>query len=898
MGARHRSITAPQDEQTETEQSRFATLATSLVRPRSIRAKLARILTVSLAIVLALLVIIVLDVVQRQRQATQTAESVSLALGVQDLIHELQRERGMTNGLLGGDTRYRSQVDTQRGRTDEVLNRLNRLNSDAALSGAGELRTALGRLAGVAQVRGTVDGGRAERDTTFNYYTDNITTLAHTELGLSESADPVIRRGVLALTALGEAKEATAQERGFLNGVFAANKFRQQQEYVHFSEIRASKQNALSAFGRAATQDQRSRLDEAMRSGPATEAAGYEGIAISGSAGALPSKVDAQSWWNTMTRLVDDMRAVQQAVGDDIRAVAAGLQNNATWQLLGYLALAALAIAVEVALVIGATRSILGPLAGLVTEADDMARHRLPEAVDRVQAATGEGGGEHAEPPPPVRIPERASTEIRSVAAALDRVQNTAFSLASEQAVLRRNTSESLANLGRRNQNLVRRQLGFISEFEQEELNPTTLANLFELDHLATRMRRNAESLLVLVGESNPRRWAAPLPITDVIRAALSEVEDYRRVVLRRMDDVHLTGSVVTEVAHLLAELIENGLSFSPPDLEVEIYGRRVGSQYLLAIIDHGVGMPSDALARANARLRGEENFLVAPTRFLGHYVVGRLAQRLSATVELADSPATGITSRITLPGSLIADPSAKLPPTPEPKAQASQAAVAAGSRANVPVQQSRQSSAPVSGPPPAATRQSGAAPAPHHPTPAPAGTSTTWPESPATFGRTAATPAPHPPATDPASPPAAPASAPASALPPAAPAPAAAPASASAPAPTVASAPANSATPAAPTGAPVRPEATPGSRTKNGLLKRVPKNRAPARPEPASRPRPAEDRPPVDTRDPDDVRSMLSSFRNGHRRGQRGLFEAELSAEPGARTSPAHPRPSEEDPR
>lgn len=163
MGARHRSITAPQDEQTETEQSRFATLATSLVRPRSIRAKLARILTVSLAIVLALLVIIVLDVVQRQRQATQTAESVSLALGVQDLIHELQRERGMTNGLLGGDTRYRSQVDTQRGRTDEVLNRLNRLNSDAALSGAGELRTALGRLAGVAQVRGTVDGGRAER---------------------------------------------------------------------------------------------------------------------------------------------------------------------------------------------------------------------------------------------------------------------------------------------------------------------------------------------------------------------------------------------------------------------------------------------------------------------------------------------------------------------------------------------------------------------------------------------------------------------------------------------------------------------------------------------------------------------------------------------------------------
>jgi anti-sigma regulatory factor (Ser/Thr protein kinase) len=169
-------------------------------------------------------------------------------------------------------------------------------------------------------------------------------------------------------------------------------------------------------------------------------------------------------------------------------------------------------------------------------------------------------------------------------------------------------------------------------------------------------MRRNAESLLVLVGETSPRPWSAPLPVADVIRAALSEVEDYRRVVLRRVDEGWVAGAVVAEVAHMLAELVENGLSFSSPDLEVEIYGRRTGNKYLLAVVDYGIGMPREELEKAKARLRDEENFLVAPTRFLGHYVVGRLARQLSVQVELGESPVTGITARMLLPAELLAD--------------------------------------------------------------------------------------------------------------------------------------------------------------------------------------------------------------------------------------------------
>ncbi|WP_373864919.1 sensor histidine kinase, partial [Nocardia xishanensis] len=269
-------------------------------------------------------------------------------------------------------------------------------------------------------------------------------------------------------------------------------------------------------------------------------------------------------------------------------------------------------------------------------------------------AAWHAGGDAQPARPQPVRTPRGAAVEIAAVAAALDRVQATAYDLSSEQALLRRNSTESMANLARRNQNLVRRQLGLISQFEREELDPKALSNLFELDHLATRMRRNAESLLVLVGEGSPRRWAEPIALTDVIRAGLSEVDDYRRVVLRRIDDVSIAGAVVSELAHMLAELIENGLAFSPPDLEVEIYGRKLPGGYLLAVVDHGVGLPADQLAEANARLRGDRDFLVAPTRYLGHYVVGRLARRLGIDVELTIAPVSGIVARLLLPTELL----------------------------------------------------------------------------------------------------------------------------------------------------------------------------------------------------------------------------------------------------
>lgn len=620
-----------------------------LIRPRTISGQLARILVVSLVLVLALIGLTMSTQVTAFRRSGETVDAVAVALATQDLVQQVQRERGLSNGLLGGDQRLRQPVTDQRVATDVALSALvSVIEGDPP--GAGEVRSALGHLAGMAAIRAQIDHRSVIRQAAFQFYSDGIDAMNRLSIGLDQASDPAVRHGLQALYSLGDAKEFAARERGFLNGVFAAGQFAPG-EYVQFLDIRAARNAALEEFGRDATPAQQARLDEALDSENASRAAQSESIAIFSTLGPLVEPVDPAVWWAQMTAVIDDQRTVQQIIGDDVRTRAVELRRDAALILAGFALAALLAIAAEVVLVFASIRAIVRPLARLATEADEVASVRLPEVI----AAWHSAADIQPDPPAPVRTPPGASVEIAAVAGALDRVQTTAFDLASEQALVRRNTTESMANLARRNQNLVRRQLGLISEFEREELDPKALSNLFELDHLATRMRRNAESLLVLVGEASPRRWAEPIALTDVIRAGLSEVDDYRRVVLRRVDDIAVTGAVVSELAHILAELIENGLAFSPPDLEVEVYGRKVAGGYLLAVVDHGVGMPAEQLAEANARLRGEQDFIVASTRYLGHYVVGRLAGRLGIDVELNTSPVSGIVARLLLPPSLLA---------------------------------------------------------------------------------------------------------------------------------------------------------------------------------------------------------------------------------------------------
>jgi signal transduction histidine kinase len=372
------------------------------------------------------------------------------------------------------------------------------------------------------------------------------------------------------------------------------------------------------------------------------------------------------AWWDSMTSTINGMRSVQIGLGTDVENRAAQLESSAQRDLLLFLALVLGTMAALGALALDCVRSVSSPLVELAQQAREVAGSRLPQAVAAVQDGSS---GEAPQPPAPLSVGDRAGAEVREVAEAFDRVQRSAFELATEQAVLRRNATDSLVSLGRRNQNLVRRQISFINKLEHEDADPATLANLFELDHLATRMRRNAESLLVLAGESSPRPWSTPLAINDVLRAALSEVEEYRRVTLRRIEPAFVTGSVVVEIAHLLAELVENALSFSPPDSDVEIEGRRTSAGYLVAIVDHGFGMDNQALAEANVRLSGTASFMAEPTRFLGHFVVGALARKCGIEVRLGEAPAAGVVARVLIPAGLLTEQAVEAKPSvPAPR--------------------------------------------------------------------------------------------------------------------------------------------------------------------------------------------------------------------------------------
>ncbi|CAN5633596.1 hypothetical protein BH10ACT1_BH10ACT1_26220 [soil metagenome] len=363
-------------------------------------------------------------------------------------------------------------------------------------------------------------------------------------------------------------------------------------------------------------------------------------------------KLDTTEVIETVARKVNpNVETVASATSSALKSRSTDLRDDAESRRRNFVGLALLVLVAGGAFMILAARSVTRPLLSLTRQAEDMASTRLPAAVQQI-LDTPLGDDVVIPSVEPVKVKTR--DEVREVAVALNSVQSSAIDLAVEQAVLRRNIADSFVNLGRRTQNLIGRQLDFITDLERNETDPATLNNLFKLDHLATRARRNAESLVVLAGLATPRTWAAPIAMGDVVRAALSEVEDYQRVEIRSIGDATVPGRTAADLVHLLAELVENGLSFSPPGRPVEVHGRLTRNGYVLAVLDHGIGMTQEEIDQANSRLAGRESYTVAPSRYLGHYVAGSLAARIGVTVRLDESPTGGIAAKIVLPPEVL----------------------------------------------------------------------------------------------------------------------------------------------------------------------------------------------------------------------------------------------------
>lgn len=348
---------------------------------------------------------------------------------------------------------------------------------------------------------------------------------------------------------------------------------------------------------------------------------------------------DARVQWNGALASADTflVDSTQQTL-DDANSV------RSLFSLLGIVGLLVLA-----GLVFVIYRSITYPLENLVVRARAVAQHELPDLVRTLRTEEN-----IADLPEPTAIPVTSNDEIGQLVQAFNDVQFTAHELATEQALGRRNVADMFVNLGRRNQQLLQRILGLLTDLERDEEDPDTLRDLFVLDNVVTRMRRNAESLLVLAGGQTPRQWSNPVSLEDTVRSALSEVEGYERIDIAALAEVRIPGNVVSDIAHLLAELIENAVSFSDPSTQVLIGGHFESDGYLVTIFDQGIGMTEDELEDNNRRIVDPPPLDQAPTRFLGLFVVGRLADRHDIRVRLAKAPGRGVMARVLIPNDTL----------------------------------------------------------------------------------------------------------------------------------------------------------------------------------------------------------------------------------------------------
>ncbi|HEU5475507.1 MAG TPA: ATP-binding protein [Actinophytocola sp.] len=350
-------------------------------------------------------------------------------------------------------------------------------------------------------------------------------------------------------------------------------------------------------------------------------------------------KTEAEAVDGLLAQVLDGLNAQAGQLADDAQANA--LRDSA-------IVFGALLAALALALLVG--RSLLGPVRVLRSAALDVAHQKLPNTVQRIR------DGEEVDWRTVEPVPVHTGEEIGQLGRAFDEMHQQAVRLAGEQADLRRQVADMFTTLSRRSQSLVELQLETLERLEADEQDPKRLEDLFRLDHLATRLRRNGENLQVLSGGTPARRGQGAVSVVELLRASISEMNDYRRVNLGHAPNGEVRSPAAADVVHLLAELLENAARFSPPDKKVQFSADRAHDGGLLVkVIDAGIGMPPDELAEANERLAAGEDVGPETTRRMGLFVVSRLAERHGVKVRLrptyeSRSSQSGITAIVHIP--------------------------------------------------------------------------------------------------------------------------------------------------------------------------------------------------------------------------------------------------------
>ncbi|PGH52576.1 nitrate- and nitrite sensing domain-containing protein [Streptomyces sp. Ru87] len=357
--------------------------------------------------------------------------------------------------------------------------------------------------------------------------------------------------------------------------------------------------------------------------------------------------ITPETWFASATGKFDAYRSVEADLVNNAVDEANRISDDARTDAIVTGSIVVVALLAAFILAGMMARSMSRSMQRLRTAAFDVAEQRLPRLVDQLSRTDPGRVDTSVEP-----IPINSRDEIGEVARAFDQVHREAVRLAAEQALLRGNVNAIFTNLSRRNQGLIERQLTLITDLENNEADPDQLESLFRMDHLATRMRRNGENLLVLAGEEPGRRWNQPVPLVDVLRAAASEVESYERIELTGVPETDIHGNAVSDLVHLLAELLENATSFSSPQTKVRVTATRLpDGRVMIEIHDKGIGLTAEDFADINHKLANPPTVDAAISQRMGLFVVGRLADRHGIRVQLRPSgEQAGTTSLVMLP--------------------------------------------------------------------------------------------------------------------------------------------------------------------------------------------------------------------------------------------------------
>jgi hypothetical protein len=449
---------------------------------------------------------------------------------------------------------------------------------------------------------------------------------------------------------LSEARELLSREDAVVSGAIAAGEFTTTDLGQAVQLVGAQRHQFGLAEADLHVTDRLAYQQIASGASAGTLGALEDRLIVSGRVGEVPP-VELAAWRSAHDGLDDELRALELAGAERLversRPQALFILGRiAATGLLGLLALVVTALAsVRVA------RSVLRRLAGLRQAAMEISIDRLPRVVERLRR--GEQVDVAREAPP---LPY-GGDEIGQVGHAFNALQRTAVASAVAEADLRRGVNDVFLNIARRSQTLLHRQLSILDSMERQVEDPAELEDLFRLDHLATRMRRNAEYLVILAGAAPGRGWRLPVPLVDVLRGAVSEIEDYARVTVRQVPDVAIAGRAVGDLIHLLAELIENATTFSPPTSKVVVGAEPVTNGLAIEIEDRGIGILPPILAELNAQLTDPPEFDPAAGAQLGLFVVARLAARHGIDVQLRRSAYGGTAAVALLPDALLAPP-------------------------------------------------------------------------------------------------------------------------------------------------------------------------------------------------------------------------------------------------